>query len=1039
MQFTHKNDLIGMFAQHKVASNLLMIIIFLGGFWSLSKLNTQFFPNFALDIVSVRVVWSGANAEDVERSITEPLEKELRNLDSLKKMTSTSANGVASITLEYFEGTAMGTALDQVKEKVGIVRELPVTSEEPEITLQIRYEPVARLLITGTTDIRELRSFVRQAERELLDRGISKIDITGLPEEEIAIQVPSAALHELNTSLDSIADKVRRMSRDLPAGTVGRDDAARQLRSLDQRRGELGFEDIPLLMDDSDRVVWLGDVARIERRARVGQVRVTHLGRPAVELRLRRAESGDSLKSARILEEWIEETRPTLPPGVEIHAYDQNWQLIQQRIFLLLKNGAGGLILVLGMLFLFLNGRVATWVAIGIPISFMATLTVLYAVGGSINMISLFAMIMALGIIVDDAIVVGEDALTHYQFGEASLEAAEGGARRMLAPVVSSSLTTIAAFLPLMIVGGIIGNILFAIPLVVVCVILASLVECFLILPGHLRHAFLHMQHKGPGTVRAWLDEKFFNFRQTRFRALVAVSVDHRWTTVSMALAMLILAIGLVAGGRINFTFFPTAESNILHVNARFVAGTPPAQVGAFLRDVEAALWNTEGEFGVPLVMMAVARDGIGLQSRRAGERGEQLGSMLVELVPSDERDVRNEQLIEAWQANLKMPAGIESFAIVSRRAGPPGREVDIELTGADPHHLKRAAEELTEALASIEGVSGVEDDLPYGQEQLIYQLSPVGRTLGLTTESVGRQLRAAFDGHIAQVFYDGVEEIEVRVVLPDAERNNLMRLEEFNIALPSGQITPLRTVVELRSRRGFDILRRSKGQLSVQVYADVDKNVTNENVIRNQIATELLPGLAERYDIKSTFEGRAMDQRETIADMRLGVAISLVLIYLILAWVFSSYGWPLIVMSAIPFGVVGAFFGHLVMSIDLTILSLFGLFGLSGIVINDSIILVTFYKRLREQGMEIRAAIIEASCQRLRAVLLTSLTTIAGLTPLLFETSLQAQFLIPMAVSISFGLAFSTVLVLLVIPALLSIHEGIAERVTRPRVAQET
>ncbi len=1039
MQFTHKNDLIGMFAQHKVASNLLMIIIFLGGFWSLSKLNTQFFPNFALDIISVRVVWSGANAEDVERSITEPLEKELRNLDSLKKMTSTSANGVASITLEYFEGTAMGTALDQVKEKVGIVRELPVTSEEPEITLQIRYEPVARLLITGATDIRELRSFVRQAERELLDRGISKIDITGLPEEEIAIQVPSAALHELNTSLDSIADKVRRMSRDLPAGTVGRDDAARQLRSLDQRRGELGFEDIPLLMDDSDRVVWLGDVARIERRARVGQVRVTHLGRPAVELRLRRAESGDSLKSARILEEWIEETRPTLPPGVEIHAYDQNWQLIQQRIFLLLKNGAGGLILVLGMLFLFLNGRVATWVAIGIPISFMATLTVLYAVGGSINMISLFAMIMALGIIVDDAIVVGEDALTHYQFGEASLEAAEGGARRMLAPVVSSSLTTIAAFLPLMIVGGIIGNILFAIPLVVVCVILASLVECFLILPGHLRHAFLHMQHKGPGTVRAWLDEKFFNFRQTRFRALVTVSVDHRWTTVSMALAMLILAIGLVAGGRINFTFFPTAESNILHVNARFVAGTPPAQVGAFLREVEAALWNTEEELGVPLVMMAVARDGIGLQSRRAGERGEQLGSMLVELVPSDERDVRNEQLIEAWQANLKMPAGVESFAIVSRRAGPPGREVDIELTGADPHHLKRAAEELTEALASIEGVSGVEDDLPYGQEQLIYQLSPVGRTLGLTTESVGRQLRAAFDGHIAQVFYDGVEEIEVRVVLPDAERNNLMRLEEFNIALPSGQTTPLRTVVELRSRRGFDILRRSKGQLSVQVYADVDKNVTNENVIRNQIATELLPGLAERYDIKSTFEGRAMDQRETIADMRLGVAISLVLIYLILAWVFSSYGWPLIVMSAIPFGVVGAFFGHLVMSIDLTILSLFGLFGLSGIVINDSIILVTFYKRLREQGMEIRAAIIEASCQRLRAVLLTSLTTIAGLTPLLFETSLQAQFLIPMAVSISFGLAFSTVLVLLVIPTLLSIHEDIAERITRPRVAQET
>jgi multidrug efflux pump subunit AcrB len=386
----------------------------------------------------------------------------------------------------------------------------------------------------------------------------------------------------------------------------------------------------------------------------------------------------------------------------------------------------------------------------------------------------------------------------------------------------------------------------------------------------------------------------------------------------------------------------------------------------------------------------------------------------------------------------LKLPPGTESFAIASRRAGPPGREVDIELTGAEPHRLKRAAEELTEALASIQGVSAVEDDLPYGQEQLIYQLTPVGRTLGLTTESVGRQLRAAFDGHIAQVFYDGVEEIEVRVVLPDDERNNYMRLEEFNIVLPSGQTTPLRTVVELRSRRGFDILRRSQGQLSVHVSADVDKSVANENVIRNQIAAELLPGLSERYDIKSSFEGRAMDQKETIADMRLGVSFALVLIYLILTWVFSSYGWPLIVMSAIPFGVVGAFFGHLLMNIDLTILSLFGLFGLSGIVINDSIILVTFYKRLREQGMETRNAIIEASCQRLRAVLLTSLTTIAGLTPLLFETSLQAQFLIPMAVSISFGLAFSTVLVLLVIPALLSIHESIADRVKGPQIAEE-
>jgi multidrug efflux pump subunit AcrB len=1027
--FSHRQDLVGLFAQHKVASNLLMVMMLIGGFWGLSKLNTQFFPNFALDIVSVRVVWTGASAEDVERSITEPLEQELRNLDNLKKMTSTSAIGVSSITLEYDEGTEMGTALDQVKERVGLVRELPATAEEPEITSLVRYEPIGRLLVTGPAELRELRPFVRAAERELLDRGIAKIEITGLPQEEFAIQVPSAALHELGLSLDQIAEQVRRNSRDLPAGTVGRNDVSRQLRSLGQRRREVGFEDLPLVADESGRLVRLGDVATIERRPRAREVEVTYLGKPAVELRLMRAERGDSLKSARILAEWMAEVREKLPPGIELHVFDQGWQLIKDRIFLLVKNGAGGLLLVLGILFLFLNGRVAFWVAVGIPVSFMATIAVLYAVGGSINMISLFAMIMALGIIVDDAIVVGEDALTHYQSGEASLEAAEGGARRMLAPVVSSSLTTISAFLPLMLVGGIIGNILFDIPLVVICVLLASLVECFLVLPGHLRHAFRKLHHRPPKPLRQRLDHAFFALRDGHFRRLVTLAVDNRFTTLSLAIALLVVSVGLVKGGRVNFTFFPSVESNIVFANATFVSGTPPARVSAFIQEVEQALWEAEKELGGNLVVMAVPRNGESLSSGAQGQTGEQFGSLLVELVASDIRDVRNEELIRVWEQKVRLPPGIENFTLVSRRAGPPGREIDVELTGPGAHVLKPAAQELAEVLRTIQGVSAIEDDMPYGQEQLIYRLTPAGEALGLSIESVGRQLRAAFDGHLAQVFYDGVEELEVRVVLPDEERHNLARLDQLNIVLPSGETAPLRTVLELTSRRGFDILRHTQGRLAVHVLADVDRRVANENRVRDQLESEVFPRLAERYDVRATLEGRASDQSETLADMKRGLVIALALIYLILAWVFGSYGWPLVVMAAIPFGIVGALMGHFVMGIDLTILSMFGLFGLSGIVVNDSIILVTFYKHLREAGKGTREAIIEAACQRLRAVLLTSLTTIAGLMPLLFETSLQAQFLIPMAVSISFGLGFATVLVLIVIPSLLSVHESVAER----------
>ena len=461
MAFHHKQDIIGLFAQHKVAANLLMIMMILVGILALSKLNTQFFPSFALDIITVRTEWSGASAEDVENGVTVPMEQELRNLDNLHKISSTSATGVSSITLEYEEGTEMESAVEKVKSAVALVRNLPPDAEDPVITRVTRYEPIARVLVTGQTDLGELRHLAYRMRDELLAKGISKIEIQGLPKEEIGIQIPSAKLQELGLSLDQIAQRIKTQSRDLPAGFVGRADISRQLRSLDQRRSVIGYEQLPLSIDQAGNQIKLGEVATIERRPRHGETTLGFQGQPAVELDLQRAESMDALKSAGILASWLDETRSQLPQGIELKVFDQSWQLIKERITLLLTNGGGGLVLVIAILFLFLHGRVAFWVTMGIPVSFLAALAVLYFTGGTINMISLFGLIMALGIIVDDAIVVGEDALTHYQSGEASLEAAEGGARRMLAPVWSSSLTTIAGFVPLMTVGGVIGNIMF--------------------------------------------------------------------------------------------------------------------------------------------------------------------------------------------------------------------------------------------------------------------------------------------------------------------------------------------------------------------------------------------------------------------------------------------------------------------------------------------------------------------------------------------------------------------------------------------------
>jgi len=1022
--FKHQQNLIGIIAQHKVAANLLMLIMLMAGVWALSKLNTQFLPNFALDFITITVVWTGAAAEDVEVSITRPIEQELRNLDRVNKMDSTSTNGLAVIVLEYEERTDMGWALDQVKEKVALLRNLPSTAEKPEISRVVRYEDIARLLITGPSDINELRSLAQSMERELLERGIGKIQINGLPEEEIAIQIPTAKLEELGLTIPQVADKITNFSRDIPAGAIGRYDIARQLRSLEQRRDELTFAQLPLITDQSGRYLKIEDVATIERRSKNGQVRITYQGQPAVELVLQRAEEHNALKMAKVLQKWLEEDTHKLPLGVKLHVYYQMWELIDQRISLLLRNGIGGLFLVVAVLFIFLNGRVAFWVAAGIPISLMGMLAVLYMGGGSINMVSLFAMIMALGVVVDDAIIVGEDSFAHFQIGEQPLLAAEGGAQRMLAPVTASSLTTISAFLPLMLIGGIMGNILFAIPMVMVCVLVASLIECFLVLPGHLRHSFHKLHHEKPNRIRQIFERVFNYFRDSFFRAIVTIIISFRWSVLATMVAAMVLAIGLLVGGQLNFTFFPSPEGIIINANANFVAGTPPERVDVFLEHLEETLYATNKELGGNLVKVAVLRHGSATAGDGTTRRGDQFGWVMVELITPDSRTVRNKQFIKAWQAKVHRQAGLESLIIVEPRGGPPGRDIDIRLNGNDAEKVKAAALELKNVLETFPGVSGIEDDMPYGREQWIYSLTAHGMALGLTVESVGKQLRAAFDGHLTQIFQEGDDEIEVRVMLPDNERYRLASLDKFMLQLPSGARVPFSTAVTVTTRRGFEAIRHSEGLLATQVSADVDKVVNNSNKILANLTSEFLPELSARYGVEYSLEGRAAEQAETLGDMKRGMLFALVLMYLILAWQFASYGWPLVVMSIIPFGLVGAIFGHWVMELDLTLLSLFGFFGLSGIVVNDSIVLVTFYRDLREDGVPIRQALVEASCQRLRAVLLTSLTTIFGLTPLLFETALAAQFLIPMATSIAFGLMFSTVLVLLAVPALLAIYE---------------
>ena len=1015
--------MVGLFVRHPVAPNLLMVLMILAGIVALGGLNRQFFPDVDRALVSIRVDWSGVGAEDVASRITLPVHEELRTLDGLERITSTTSDGRAALRLQFLEGTDMDEAVDETKDRLDAMRSLPESADDPVITKRRVYESVARLLLTGPEDRQELRRLAREIERSLLEAGIDRVEVQGDRNEEIAIQVAGATLRELGLSLDEIAARVGRHSRDMPAGTVGRDDFATRLRALGQRRREVGFEQIPVFSDERGRRLELGDIAVIERRPRPDQTEVLYQGRPALVFDLKRSTTGDMLEAGAVLNRWLE--RVALPPGVELHVFNEGWSIVWARILLLVKNGGGGLALVLVILFVFLNVRVAFWVAVGIPVSFMAALGALWVTGGSINMISLFAFIMTVGIIVDDAIVVGEDGLAHHEGGAGPADAAERGARRMFTPVMSSSMTTIAAFVPLMVVTGFVGQLMFQIPLVVICVIAASLVESFLILPGHLRGCFT--AHRRPGRVRRRIEAGFGQFRERVFRPAVRGAVAAPAVVLALGLALLAVAAGLVRGGHLEFDFFPTPEVNFIYADVRFVAGTPRQRVREFALGVERALREAEEVLGEDFVKLAYVQVGGSV----TGADSDSAASVAVELVDSDRRWNRNARIMQAWESRVDDAPGLEALVIAEGAIGPPGSDSDARLTGTDSAVLKAAAAEVAASLAALPGTLSVTDNMPYGQRQLIFELTAEGEALGLTVAEVGRQLRTAYDGSLAQIFQDGDDEIEVRAMLPDDERNSLASLGSLGIVTPSGETVPLDTVVDLRTRRGFDVLRHADGRLAVNVSASIDPRTTSNGEVNGILFGEILPEAARRHGVGYSMEGRSRTQRQTLAELRSGLAVALLLIYLVLAWVFGSYLLPLTVMSAIPFGLVGVLAGHWLMGVDASVFSIFGFFALSGIVVNDSIILVTFYRDLRGRMRDGhgREAIVEAACQRLRAVLLTSLTTIAGLTPLMFETSLQAQFLIPMAITIAFGLAFGTFIVLFFVPALLVYHERIEAR----------
>ena len=1026
-----ETTLIGRVARHPVAPNVLMLILIVAGLWAVTRMNVRFFPKFDIPIILVAVPWPGAAAEDVEKSLIAPLENQLRNVPNLNKITTSSSEGAGVAILEFPSGADLDRAAEDVKQHVDqAAGALPSESDAPEITKFADEDPLLKISLTGK-NLDELRRLARRFETELTRLGAAKADVAGLPREEIQIVLDRGRLVELGATVRDIGARVAAHNRDASAGNVevGRADA--RLRALAKSEDLFGIAEVPALPADDGRILRIGDIADVRRVVPEGEESLTFNGQTAVRLDLIAREQDSFLESAEVIRGWAEKAKADLPSGAQMHIHGEDWRRVESRLNLLLRNGGQGLILALLVLFVFLNGRAAFWVAAGIPAIFLAALFAMQSAGVTINMISMFALIMAAGIIVDDAVVVGENSLRHLRRGESPLRAAAHGAREMFAPVFASTFTTIASFLPLLAIGGVIGQFIRDIPTVIICVLIAALFECFLILPGHLYHSFGGIRTGGAGAVRRGLEAGFAFFQERIFRPLAAAAVKFRLATLAACAGMVILSAALFIGGQVKFRFFPGEESNIIDVQVVFAAGTPERRV----KDYAAHLVETLGEAErmhpeeENLIHYVTAHHGAGgTDEDENPDHGPHLAKLQVEMSFAEERQLLAADFIRTWRGLVEEPAGLERLSFHEAESGPSGEELEVRLTGEDVSVLKAASLELQEAMRGIAGVSQVWDDTPYGKDQLTFELTPLGGALGLSTQDVATQLRDALDGFKAQTFYEGADEVEVRVFQDGADATG--RLSFFQVRLPNGDFAALEDVAEIRGRRGFDSISRIDGRPAIHVTGEVDFAVAGDiQGVIDQLSAGILPDLASRRGVDWSFEGQQADERRTIRDMEIGLLIALVLIYIILTWVFASWSIPLVIMLTMPLGLIGAIAGHWLMGKDMSILSFFGIFALMGIIVNDSIVLVRCYQHLRRENPEVHPDrhIVDAACRRLRAVLMTSLTTIGGLLPLVFETSQEAQLLIPMAISVCFGLMFATLLILLLTPACLSYHQQAA------------
>ena len=1039
-----KKGILGWFAANHVAANLLMVLIIVAGLMGVLSSKMEVFPEFSLDMISVTVPYLGASPADVEEGVCLRVEEAIAGVEGVKRMTSSAAEGAGLTIVEVEEYADPTEVLDDVKAEIDTIITFPEETEKPVIS-EIKSRPkVISVAVYGDVSEKVLRQLADQIRDDLTAKeNISQVDIAGIRPYEISIEISEEDLRRYNLSFDQVTRAIRNSSLDTPAGSVKTSGGEILVRTKGQKYYGPEFEKIVVLSRNDGTIVRLGDIAVVKDDFEDVDLYSKFNGKRSAFVQVSRIGEQDALDVAGTVKEYVEQKRSFLPKGVSLALWEDDTLILKDRMNLLKRNAYIGLVLVFLCLTLFLNMRLAFWTTMGIPISFLGAFWLIPHFDVSINMISLFAFIMSLGLVVDDAIVVGENIFAHRQQGMGRTEAAIAGVREMAMPVTLAVLTTMFAFLPLAYTLGIMGKILRAMPIVVVSVLGISLVEALLILPAHLsseanwnRFVLVRFTNKINQATHRGLTWFVFG----PFARFVERAVKWRYVTLATGVAIFLVTIGFIAGGLIKFVFFGTVEADNMIATLKMPLGTPVERTREVTDRIEKAALRALEEFdskrpGEPSLMKhmsmtvganPMASRGGPVQVDLGGAGQSHLGEVNVELLGAEDREVSSVAIKNRWRELVGEIPGVSSLTFMAEFT-TTGNPVEVELSHEDFDTLLVASEKLKTILHDYAGVSDIADDFEPGKVELKLEMKDTGRTLGLTLSDLARQVRQGFYGDEAQRIQRGRDDVRVMVRYPEDERKSLADIDNMRIRLPDGTEIAFNTVAEVRYGRGYSTIKRVDRRRVVSVSADVDEDVANAKEINTQLSAEVLPKLMNEFPgLQYRFAGEQREMIESMGSLIPNFGIALMAIYALLAVQFRSYSQPAIVMSAIPFGVVGATLGHLVMGYNLSILSMFGIVALAGVVVNDSLIMIDLINRERAGGIELAQILRDCATRRFRPIMLTTLTTFCGLLPMITERSLQARFLVPMAISLAFGVMFATCITLVLVPSLYMILEDV-------------